>query len=58
MENTSSLLSYRELDMNAMSSVSGGSVLSCVWATVTQHYIKTIIFGVVYVIGVAVGCDS
>ena len=59
MENTvKNSLHCKELNYNEMLNVSGGSVASCVWATVTQHYIKTILFGAIYVIGVAVGCDS
>ena len=49
---------FRILNNEYLLAISDGSVASCTWATVKEHYIKTFLFGMIYVIGVAVGCDS
>ncbi|WP_259067200.1 hypothetical protein HDF24_19415 [Mucilaginibacter sp. X4EP1] len=58
MENSTNTQFCMELDMNQMFDISGGGFWSCVGATLSEHYIKTAIFGAPYVIGVMVGCDS
>jgi len=50
--------SFNVLSNEDLLAISAGSVASCTWATVKEHYIKTFLFGMIYVIGVAVGCDS
>jgi hypothetical protein len=58
MENSKNTQICLELDRNEMFDISGGGFWGCVGATLSEHYIKTALFGGIYAIGVMVGCDS